>query len=175
MSDVWLSMEQAFENDISAMLPNTDDHLSEPGLIVSDLMDSNVTLNDIAHTIKSEPLDLDSNGQWYCIHWGYFLPLQLEIGIEGLFGVKWASGLFALYAIEPSGQLLCTFVPKWVKKIGWKAQVLGIGFNNSMVNRNLIKGCTTTMICENNISMSDGGHLVKAPCGHPGLQSFTIP
>ena len=62
MSDVWLSMEQAFENDISAMLPNTDDHLSEPGLIVSDLMDSNVTLNDIAHTIKSEPLDLDSNG-----------------------------------------------------------------------------------------------------------------
>lgn len=92
MSDVWLSMEQAFENDISAMLPNTDDHLSEPGLIVSDLMDSNVTLNDIAHTIKSEPLDLDSNGQWYCIHWIYFLPLQLEIGIEGLFGVEWASG-----------------------------------------------------------------------------------
>ena len=105
------------------------------------------------------------------------MPLQLEIGIEGLFGVKWASGQFALYAIEPSGQLLCTFVPKWVKKagcasaistfeIGWKAQGLVIGFNNSMVNRNLKKSCTTTIVCENNISMSDGGQCQSK---HPAV------
>lgn len=58
MSDVWLSMEQAFENDISNMLPNTD-HLSEPGLIVSDLIDSD-GLHDLPHTIKSEPVELDT-------------------------------------------------------------------------------------------------------------------
>lgn len=58
MSDVWLSMEQAFENDLSAMLPITDDQLSNGGLIVSDFIDSNVSINEL-HSIKTEPLEFD--------------------------------------------------------------------------------------------------------------------
>jgi len=59
MTDVWLSMEQAFENDISAMLPNTDGQLSEQDLIVSDLIDSASSLQELSQTIKTEPLDFD--------------------------------------------------------------------------------------------------------------------
>lgn len=65
MSDVWLSMEQAFENEIGAMLPDTDDDLScEPGLTVNGLIDSAASLHELSQTIKTEALDFDdsSNG-----------------------------------------------------------------------------------------------------------------
>ena len=62
MSDVWLSMEQAFENDISAMLPDTDDSLpSEPGFTVTDLIDSAASLHELSQTIKTEPLEFDES------------------------------------------------------------------------------------------------------------------
>ena len=65
MSDVWLSMEQAFENDLNAMLPDTDDNLnSDTGLTVTDLIGSVASLQELSQTIKTEALDFDesSNG-----------------------------------------------------------------------------------------------------------------
>lgn len=58
MSDVWLSMEQAFENDLSDFMPDTDDNL-RGSCLVTDLIDSAACLQELSQTIKAEPLDFE--------------------------------------------------------------------------------------------------------------------